>query len=243
MAPAVDIYRAPRKPQSILRRSSHNQDSSKSSHRSMMASSSHRARRVSSTGSLKKASGRAKEENSSELYSNDSFDDDAESYVMDINDDGDDDRSFANEDPDEKTQQEGPSNIIGSFVSKSLRSIVSMDISGHSVGLGAGSSHHGGLGTGSSHHTSSARDNDNFNRRSGLSRSNSKQTQSMRSVLSVDQMEFMDENICIRSLRYIRIMAPHPDENPIKKKIRIFTWMALMLDFLNALGKKKENIN
>jgi len=57
---------------------------------------------------------------------------------------------------------------------------------------------------------------------------------STRSVLTAD-MEFEDEPTWKMFLRYIRILPPHKDEKPIKKKIRIFTWVAMVLDFLAAL--------
>jgi len=73
------------------------------------------------------------------------------------------------------------------------------------------SGHSVGLETGSSHHSNISNGNFNGPRR------------------------FKDENICIRSLRYIRILAPYSNEKTIKKKIRIVTWLALLLDFINAL--------
>jgi hypothetical protein len=59
-------------------------------------------------------------------------------------------------------------------------------------------------------------------------------SKSVRSLLSVD-MEFEGEPLWKQFLRYIRIMAPHPDEKPIKRNIRIFTWLALVFDFLTGL--------
>jgi len=76
------------------------------------------------------------------------------------------------------------------------------------------SGHSVGLETGSSHHSNISNGNFNGPRR------------------------FKDENICIRSLRYIRILAPYSNEKTIKKKIRIVTWLALLLDFINALGER-----
>jgi hypothetical protein len=59
-------------------------------------------------------------------------------------------------------------------------------------------------------------------------------SKSVRSLLSVD-MEHEVEPAWKQWLRYIRILAPHPDEKPLKRNIRIFTWLALTLDFLTAL--------
>jgi hypothetical protein len=79
-----------------------------------------------------------------------------------------------------------------------------------------------GLGPNSSHHIS------NFKASS----------HSTRSLMTIERSEFPDENRFIQALRYIHILAPHPNEDPIKKKIRIITWIALFLDFLNALGER-----
>lgn len=59
-------------------------------------------------------------------------------------------------------------------------------------------------------------------------------SKSVRSLLTID-MEFEEEPIWKQWLRYIRILAPHPDEKPIKRNIRIFNWVAMGLDFLTAL--------
>ena len=86
------------------------------------------------------------------------------------------------------------------------------------------SMHVSGLGTGSSHH------------RSHFLRNN----QSMLSIVESKQADFGDENRLIRALRYIYILSPHPNEEPIKKRIRIATWVALILDLVNALGKHDD---
>ena len=65
---------------------------------------------------------------------------------------------------------------------------------------------------------------------------------STRSLMTIERPEYKNENRFIRFLRYIHIMAPHPDEDPIKKKIRIVTWIALFMDFLNALGEQTTMI-
>jgi hypothetical protein len=57
---------------------------------------------------------------------------------------------------------------------------------------------------------------------------------SMRSLLTID-MEFEEEPRWKQILRYLRIMAPHPDEKPIKKKIRLLIWLSLILDFMTGL--------
>jgi hypothetical protein len=81
-----------------------------------------------------------------------------------------------------------------------------------------------GLGTNSSHHA------------------HLKSTgQSTRSLLTIERQDYQGENAFIRALRYIHVLAPHPNEDPIRKKIRIVTWVALFMDFLNALGEQKSN--
>jgi hypothetical protein len=57
---------------------------------------------------------------------------------------------------------------------------------------------------------------------------------STRSVLTAD-LEFENEPKWKTFLRYVRLLPPHKDEKPIKKRIRIFTWVAMVLDFLAAL--------
>jgi hypothetical protein len=57
---------------------------------------------------------------------------------------------------------------------------------------------------------------------------------SARSVLTAD-IEFLDEPKWKQWLRYLRILAPHLDEKPLKKKVRLLTWATLILDFLSGL--------
>lgn len=59
-------------------------------------------------------------------------------------------------------------------------------------------------------------------------------SKSMRSVLTAD-MEFEEETRLIQWLRYLRIMAPHPHEKPLKRKVRILTWTTLLFDLLTGL--------
>lgn len=56
----------------------------------------------------------------------------------------------------------------------------------------------------------------------------------MRSLLTVD-MEFEDEPRWKQILRYLRILAPHPDEKPIKRNIRYLIWLSLTLDFMTGV--------
>lgn len=199
-----NIYRAPSKSKSILRRSNHHQGDSNNNHPSISESQLHHSKiTISNNSSL--GTGRVQkvsrvQDNSYELYSNGgtSFNDDENSYMEDSNNEAD--GSFVIEDTDGKIQRKVPRTIVGLF-SRSLHSVFTMDLSGHSEGLGTGSSHHSNLY------------DDNYN----------------------GPRRFKDENICIRSLRYVRILAPYPDEKTIKKKIRIVNWLALLLDFINAL--------
>eukprot|EP00934_Nitzschia_sp_Nitz4_P009443 Nitzschia sp. Nitz4//scaffold280_size24494//15652//17970//NITZ4_008394-RA/size24494-processed-gene-0.35-mRNA-1//-1//CDS//3329545597//9433//frame0 len=64
--------------------------------------------------------------------------------------------------------------------------------------------------------------------------SNMSSSKSMRSVLTAD-LEFEEETRFVQWLRYLRIMAPHAHEKPIKRHIRICTWIALFLDFLTGI--------
>ena len=59
-------------------------------------------------------------------------------------------------------------------------------------------------------------------------------SKSVRSLLTVD-IEFQDEPLWKQWLRYIRILAPHPDEKPIKRSIRRCTWLAMVLDLCSGL--------
>jgi hypothetical protein len=71
-------------------------------------------------------------------------------------------------------------------------------------------------------------------RRAGLRPIFSQFNSSTRSILTFD-WEDSNEGFCVRTLRYLRLMAPHPNEKPVKKKIRILTWTALVLDLLGAI--------
>lgn len=196
------MYRAPSRPKSILRNSSHHGMLSGSSHhRSIGTSSSHsssHARRVNidlNAGSRHSTrSGR-----SYNKYDQSSYGSEIDS--SDIESDGEDDSSFALEDPGRKKP---PSTIDNKAYSRSLS------------GLGTNSSHHGGL----SHFKA--------------------QNQSARSLLTIERSEYQNENRFIWFLRYIHFLPPHPNEDPIKKKIRIITWCALLCDFLNALGEQNK---
>lgn len=59
-------------------------------------------------------------------------------------------------------------------------------------------------------------------------------SRSTRSVLTVD-MEWEEDPLWKQLLRYIRILPPHADEKPIKRKIRILTWICLLLDLLTGI--------
>jgi hypothetical protein len=65
-------------------------------------------------------------------------------------------------------------------------------------------------------------------------RTNLSRFASTRSVLTSDK-EFDEEPKWKSLLRYLRILAPTPDEKPIKRTIRLVTWGSLFLDFLAAL--------
>mmetsp|Transcript_52854 Transcript_52854/g.128168 ORF Transcript_52854/g.128168 Transcript_52854/m.128168 type:complete len:786 (+) Transcript_52854:191-2548(+) len=195
------------RPTSILRSSSHHTGSN---HAIKKTSIRGQAVRVNVDGTLTstQSSGRVR------TSSNDSFDD---SFAGDIEEDD----GFYGDDTDEVTPvvSRTPSLTIGSL-SRSFRNLT--DNKG--LGAPAPSDDEGGPiiegGPGS------------FDRRTNLSKF--KSSQSMRSVLTMD-LEFDDETRFIKFLRYIRILAPHPDEKPIKKRIRIITWVALFCDFLAAM--------
>jgi len=107
-------------------------------------------------------------------------------------------------------------------LSKSLRNI--MGTSERSLGMG-----------GASNHEPNNNYNNNGDRRGGMtSLSNFSSNQSMRSVLSAE-MDYREENRCIACLRYVRLLPPHPDEKPLKRRCRIATWTALILDLLAAV--------
>jgi hypothetical protein len=98
-----------------------------------------------------------------------------------------------------------PGTVLGT-VSRTFSKMV-IDMSGHSNGLGS------------------------TDRRSAMA----KQFNSMRSILSMDIVDFQDDNRFVRFLRYIRVLAPHPNEKPLKKWIRILTWVAMTLDLTAAI--------
>ncbi|KAG7339778.1 hypothetical protein IV203_025457 [Nitzschia inconspicua] len=56
-----------------------------------------------------------------------------------------------------------------------------------------------------------------------------------RSMLSVDKDGFEDDPQWKQVLRYLRLLPSHKDEDPLKKRIRIFTWTVLFLDFISAM--------
>jgi hypothetical protein len=59
--------------------------------------------------------------------------------------------------------------------------------------------------------------------------------QSSRSIMTADrEPQFLDDNRVQKALRYIRILPPHVDEKPIKRNIRIMTWVSLICDMLAA---------
>jgi hypothetical protein len=61
------------------------------------------------------------------------------------------------------------------------------------------------------------------------------QYQSTRSVMTLDrEPDFEDDNHVQKALRYLRILPPHRDEKPIKRNIRIMTWVSLLCDMLAA---------
>jgi hypothetical protein len=207
-------------PKSILRKSSHHQSTHHRSHHHRLSMStattvgtsvhSNNARRF---GMGAKRVGVGKER----LNSHSSFTSDVES-MCDDEDDDDDNDSFAMEDQETVRRQPQRPMIktLSRTMKQSIRSLVSMDISNHTQGLGT-----------SSHHT---------HRTNALARTKSQAAMvSARSLMMVEKSEFEGENRFIGFLRYVRLMAPVPDEEPVKKKIRIVTWLALFFDFLNAL--------
>jgi len=59
---------------------------------------------------------------------------------------------------------------------------------------------------------------------------------SNRSQMSMDTKElFQDESRWKAALRYIHLLPPHKEETRLTKRIRIFTWTAMTLDFFAAL--------
>ena len=60
---------------------------------------------------------------------------------------------------------------------------------------------------------------------------------SNRSQMSVDSKEnlFEDDPQWKVALRYMRLLAPHKGETDLKRNIRLFTWTAMLLDFIAAM--------
>lgn len=58
---------------------------------------------------------------------------------------------------------------------------------------------------------------------------------SVRSQLSIDKELFEDDPTWKSALRWLHLLPPHKNENPLKRKIRIFTWLTLFFDFLAAV--------
>jgi hypothetical protein len=207
-------YRAPGKPASILRSSTH-ANGRRSVGGAVIVSADgsirHIARDPSSSGlgqgscHLPKRKNSLANPNLERSSSIDSFDIDNDDIEAD----------FADSDKAGGTIISGIPGVIGELT-KSIRGL--MDSSVHS-GLGAG---------GISVHERT------MDRRAGLKTSLSQFGGSTRSVLTLD-MDYSDDNACVRLMRYIRLMPPHPNEKPLKKKIRITTWAALILDFLAAI--------
>ena len=57
----------------------------------------------------------------------------------------------------------------------------------------------------------------------------------VQSILSIDKSPFEDDPAWKKALRYLRILPPHPNEKPEKKRARILTWCVLVLDFVAAM--------
>mmetsp|Transcript_19738 Transcript_19738/g.46127 ORF Transcript_19738/g.46127 Transcript_19738/m.46127 type:complete len:1033 (+) Transcript_19738:188-3286(+) len=199
-----NAYRAPSRPKSILRNSSHHGTLHGSSHhrndRSLATSSSHSSQYNRSNVSVKLGGASTHSYNPrmqlssfrSEMDSSDVESDDDSSFAMEDND-----RSFSMEDSNKmNNNKQVPKTVVRGY-SRALS----------------------GLGINSSHHV-------HMMKSTG---------QSARSLLTIERSEFQNENRFIRFLRFIHFLAPHPNEDPIKKKIRIVTWTALVLDLVNAL--------
>ena len=78
--------------------------------------------------------------------------------------------------------------------------------------------------------------------RSGLTKSKSLMDLSGHSykssldLMSLDKTELWpNDPTWKKTLRYIRILPPHPQERPERRWIRIYIWVALLLDFIAAL--------
>ena len=204
-----NIYRAPSRPKSILRNSSHHGMLGSSHHRndrsiattSSHSSSQYNRRRV----SMDLNAGSRHSYNKHDPHS--SFGSEIDSSDVESDDD---DSSFAMEHNDRPSDLEDSGKKYQKHVPKTV-------VRGYSRTLS-------GLGTNSSHH---------YLKSTG---------QSSRSLLTIENSEFHDDNMFIRMLRYIRILSPHPNEDPIKKKIRNVTWIALICDFLNSVGEQKIKV-
>jgi hypothetical protein len=206
----ANSYRAPGKPASILRVSSHGQNQRQQSVRGRGSG----AVMVNADGSIRHLTPTTKplldRDNSV-----DSFDID-----NDLDDDG-----FANDADDDDDKNNGGTDGRAGFsampgmviegISKSLRQIMESS-SSSGLGLGGVSSHYPGGG----------------GARPGLNRTMS--GYSTRSMLTVDY-DNSEENRCMACLRYIRILPSTPNEKPLKRRIRIVTWTALFLDLLAAV--------
>ena len=190
-APPPSSYRAPNKPQSILRTSSHH-DSVRGG---ILGNSSHRT------------NGYPRQQPSSRKIFRSKFDGSISSGSMHFTDSGEDDSDDDRDGSPRKLLDRTPS-MIGSMHSRGGRPSLADTRSGGSFAM---------------------RDAWQSFRRPTLSKYTS-----ARSVLTFD-MEFEDEPNWKQFLRYIRILPPHKDEKPIKRRIRIFTWVAMFLDFLAAL--------
>lgn len=58
---------------------------------------------------------------------------------------------------------------------------------------------------------------------------------STRSQLSIDKEPFEDDSAWKNVLRYLHLLPPHKNEKPLKRRIRVFTWLVLFFDFIVAL--------
>jgi len=201
-----NMYRAPGRPKSILRNSSHHGMIHGSSHhrsidhRSIATSSSHSSsqhrRRV-----VMDLNPGSRSRHSRHGYPHSSFE--SEIDASDVESDEDDSsfameesaKTYSMEDSSKHYQKQVPSTVVRG----SPRTL---------SGLGTNSSHHAHLkSTG----------------------------QSTRSLLTIERQDYQGENAFIRALRYIHVLAPHPNEDPIKKKIRLVTWVALCMDFFECI--------
>lgn len=56
-----------------------------------------------------------------------------------------------------------------------------------------------------------------------------------RSSVKTETDAFEDDTRFMRILRYLRLLPPTPNEHPLRRRMRILTWWALLLDFLVAI--------